>query len=139
MKGFRCFLVSLLALTCCTVILVTPTVNAATKVTLSAATTTAGYTRTWYPANDHDGYVLTSGGTQVLQFYLSESGNKIDVGFKRNATGYNYSVYSGTLSGKSIYSSQVLSGPSGYYKPYLKNKNATVSITSTTSSYINYK
>lgn len=139
MKRFRIFLSTLLAVAFCSIIIVTPMVNAATTSALVATTVKAGYTMTWYPTGEPDGRPLTNGGTQILYFSLGESGNRINMGFRRTANLSKYSWYSGTLSGKTKYSSKNLTGPSGYYRPYLTNNNDTVSISTKDSSYFTYK
>ena len=45
MKRFRYFLVLLLSMVCCSLMMVAPVANAATKVSLNKHTTKAGYTR----------------------------------------------------------------------------------------------
>lgn len=123
MKRFRIFLSTLLAVAFCSIIIVTPMVNAATTVALIGTTVQPDTTMTWYSTGEYDGKVLTNGGTQVLYFSLGESGNKINMGFRRTANLSRYSWYSGTLSGKTRRSSKILTGPTGYYRPYLTNNN----------------
>jgi len=119
--------------------MVAPVANAATKVSLNKHTTKAGYTTTWYPSSSPNGRKLTEGGTQKMQFYFSERGNKIAIGFQKTSNSAKYSWYSGTLSGSSKYASKTLVGSTAYYKPYLTNNNATVSITTLGSSYYFYE
>lgn len=139
MKRFRIFLSTFLAIAFCSIIIVTPMVNAATTSALAVTTLKAGYTATWYPADDPDGRKLTNGGTQILYFQFTESGNKINMGFRRTSNLSKYSWYSGTVSLRSKYSSKKLTGPSGYYRPYLINNNDTVSLTTKDTSYYTYK
>lgn len=141
MKRFRRLLASLLAVAFCSIILVAPIANAATKISLVKTTIKSKTTMTWYPTSDPDGRNLTNGGTQSMYFSFSESGNKINIGFRRTSNLAKYSWYSGTLgsSTKSKYASKKLTGPSGYYRPYLTNNNDTVSITVKDTSYYTFK
>lgn len=111
------------------------TYAASTKYRVPETTVAAGHTATWRPTTDPDGIILTSGGTQEEYFKVTTRGNKMKFGFKKNSTGVYYSWYDGTLSGTSKTASKQLAGLSGYYKIVFSNKNATVQIKITNSSY----
>lgn len=98
----------------------------------------AGTIVLWYPSSNSSGYSMTGGGIQKLKICMSTSGNNISTGLYSVVGGTYNSFYSGTLSSNntSELSRQITS--SGYYKPYLKNNNTSVSITVYNTSYIKY-
>ena len=61
------------------------------------------------------------------------------IGFQKTSNSAKYSWYSGTLSGSSKYAYKKLVASTAYYKPYFKNNNATVSITTLGTSYYVYE
>lgn len=111
------------------------TYAASTKYKLCTATVGAGNTQVWYPTSDLDGMILNSGGTQEEYFKVTTGGNKMKFGFKKTSSGVFYSWYDNTLSGTSKTVSKQLTGASGYYKVALTNKNTSVQIKVTDSSY----
>jgi len=138
MKNVRKFLCSLLVVACLSTAFIAQGVNvnaSSTTVNFGASSTVAGHVRTWWPTGDSDGWSLTNGGSQSLRFVLTTSGNVLDAGFQRNVNGTRYIWHSGTIQGTSTgIATQVLTGPSGYYKPYLWNRNTSVTINTTTGS-----
>lgn len=139
MRNLRKVLALALALCLCAGIFMAGDIveAASTKVNLSAHTLAAGKTVRWYPSSNTSGHSLTNGGEQIMKFYMGALGNKIEIGFMQYATKTNYKWYSGTVNSLTTgEKSKILTGPTAYYQPYLKNNNATVSIDVQATSYI---
>ncbi len=113
-------------------------VNASGTANISYDGIKAGTKVLWQPANNQSGYNLTGGGTQKLRIYMTQEGNKINAGLCRMSNHNNLSMYNGTVSGKKTNELSKTITDSGYYKPYVKNNNSTVSLTVTSSSYFKY-
>lgn len=77
--------------------------------------------------------------SNLLVLKCQNSCTMFAIGFQKTSNSAKYSWYSGTLSGSSKYASKTLVGSTAYYKPYLTNNNATVSITTLGSSYYFYE
>lgn len=99
----------------------------------------AGTKVLWYPSSNPSGYSMTGGGTQKLKICMNTTGNKIQTGLYSVGTGSYNIFYGGTVTNYNTAELPKVISASGYYQPYLKNNNTSVSINVQNTSYIKYE